>query len=518
VKIKTNLDATFGVWKVEGHPRLIEVPLPFWDDILNVVMGDFVRLPWGGPELGGVLFGTREAGCLRIVAYRPLECEHAHGPAFELSEKDEAGLVKLLEEARKDRDLAGLEPVGWYFSKYHWLSLNPCDTEVYDRYFPKPWQVAMVFLRGKGEPCQLGFFFRHQDGSIRSSLREFTAEEAGPEMVEPEPAVPKPAAAAFQPEPAPVSTVAAEETEAPATGSSLAATEEEGEDAGTEILPEAPGEEAAAVDSTEVTYFEPEEEPVSWPPVPAEPERAAAPRSFRAFFGLERDPFPQTSQPHSPYWILPHREILGRLLYGVRSRKGLMVLTGEAGTGKTTMLGSLGDLLVKESVEFALLLNSRITSEQLYEMIAYDLDLRCGSRSGADVRNALGTLLLEQAKEDRTTALIVDDAHSLEQEVLEEIGRFDELQNRQGRLFQVVLAGLPELANRMAKAGQEEQSVFSRQLTSEIHARSGGVPRVINAICENVLERCFAVNSRVATLDVLDQVTSELRIGSDSQG
>ncbi|MFI5387187.1 MAG: AAA family ATPase, partial [Fimbriimonadales bacterium] len=407
-----------------------------------------------------------------------------------------------------------------------------------------------VILRGKAEPCQLGFFFRHQDGSIRSSMREFTAEEAGPE-VEPEPAAPKPVAAPPRPEPAPVSTVAAEEAEAPTTGSSPAAAEEVGEDAGTEVLPEPPGEEAAAVDSTEVTYLEPEEEPVSWPPVPAEPERAAAPRSFRAFFGLERDPFPQTSHPRSPYWILPHREILGRLLYGVRSRKGLMVLTGEAGTGKTTMLGALGDLLVRESVEFALLLNSRITSEQLYEMIAYDLDLRCESRSREDVRKALGALLLEQAMEDRTTALIVDDAHNLEREVLEEIGRFSELQNRQGRLFQVVLAGLPELgrnleagglhqlrqsialrchlrplreeetieyiADRMAKAGQEGQSVFSRQLMSEIHARSGGVLTVINAICERVLERCFDANSRIATIDVLDQVTSELRMGRDSQ-
>ena len=77
-------------------------------------MKEFLRLPWGGREVGGVLFGTREPDCLRIAAHRPLSCEHRKGPAFELSENDKAGLRKLVEEAQQEHDLTGLQPVGWY--------------------------------------------------------------------------------------------------------------------------------------------------------------------------------------------------------------------------------------------------------------------------------------------------------------------------------------------------------------------------------------------------------------------
>jgi len=75
-------------------------------------MSDFLRLPWGGPEVGGVLFGAAEPDRVRILTYRPLECEHANGPAFELTEKDETGLLELIERTKTDQDLAGLQPVG----------------------------------------------------------------------------------------------------------------------------------------------------------------------------------------------------------------------------------------------------------------------------------------------------------------------------------------------------------------------------------------------------------------------
>lgn len=210
MKVETGVDATFGVWRVEGHPRSIEFPLSFWDDILTSVMEDFLGLPWGGPEVGGVLFGTKEADRVRIVAYRPLDCEHVNGPSFELSENDAAGLRRLLGEAQTDTVLAGLEPVGWYLTKYHWLLLTPNDMDVYDRFFPAPWQVTMVFLRAKRAACLLGFFFRGADGSIVSSHREFSVETASPEIHVEHP----PIGAPMQPEPADAAGVVADEIEA----------------------------------------------------------------------------------------------------------------------------------------------------------------------------------------------------------------------------------------------------------------------------------------------------------------
>jgi general secretion pathway protein A len=133
----------------------------------------------------------------------------------------------------------------------------------------------------------------------------------------------------------------------------------------------------------------------------------------------------------------------------VQSRKGFIVLTGEVGTGKTTMLECLRDLLESQYIEFAFIFNSRIDSDQFFETIAYDLDLRCQRTSKTEVLFALNQLLLQQSRQGRTTVLIVDEAHSLEWEVLEEIRLLGNLENRRGKLIQVILAGQPELDRKL---------------------------------------------------------------------
>src|ERR687885_1407464 len=98
---------------------------------------------------------------------------------------------------------------------------------------------------------------------------------------------------------------------------------------------------------------------------------------YNAYFGLSQNPFNLSPDPDFLYRSPQHEEALANLIYGVRSRKGFIVLTGEVGTGKTTMLECLRDYLESQRVEFAFVFNSRINSEQFFEMIAYDLDLRC---------------------------------------------------------------------------------------------------------------------------------------------
>src|SRR6202048_3751613 len=240
---------------------------------------------------------------------------------------------------------------------------------------------------------------------------------------------------------------------------------------------------------------------------------------YNAFFGFSESPFNLSPDPAFLYRSEQHEEALANLIYGVQSRKGFIVLTGEVGTGKTTMLECLRDFLESQYTEFAFIFNSRITSDQFFEMIAYDLDLRCARTSKTEVLFALNQLLLQQSQQARTTVLIVDEAHNLEWEVLEEIRLLGNLENRRGKLLQIILSGQPELdrkldapnlrqlkqrivlrcnlqpftlrdaieyiQSRLEKAGVTDQTIFSEELMAEIQLRAQGIPRIINALCDN---------------------------------
>src|SRR3954465_4879407 len=98
---------------------------------------------------------------------------------------------------------------------------------------------------------------------------------------------------------------------------------------------------------------------------------------YNAFFGFEEDPFSLSPDPAFLFRSDQHEEAISNLIYGVQSRKGFIVLTGEVGTGKTTMLECLRDYLYEQSIQFAFLFNSRLSPSQFFEMLAYDFDLRC---------------------------------------------------------------------------------------------------------------------------------------------
>jgi general secretion pathway protein A len=267
---------------------------------------------------------------------------------------------------------------------------------------------------------------------------------------------------------------------------------------------------------------------------------------YKVFFGLTKNPFNMSPDPSFLFRSAQHEEALANLIYGVQSRKGFIVLTGEVGTGKTTMLECLRDFLNAQQIAFASLFNSRLTVEQFFELLAYDLDLRCNRLSKTEVLLSLNNMLLERASVGRTTVLIVDEAHNLEWDVLEEIRLLGNLENRKGKLLQIVLAGQQELDrkldapefrqlkqrislrcalrgfdldetvayvnSRMARAGLKDQTVFAPQLLEELHYRTQGIPRVINAICDNLLLTAFAMESRTATLAMLDEVAADMRL------
>jgi general secretion pathway protein A len=267
---------------------------------------------------------------------------------------------------------------------------------------------------------------------------------------------------------------------------------------------------------------------------------------YNAFFGFSESPFTLSPDPSFFYRSEQHEEALANLVYGVQARKGFIVLSGEVGTGKTTMLECLRDYLESQFIEFAFLFNSRINPDQFFEMIAYDLNLNCARSSKTEVLFGLNELLVEQAKEGRTVVLIVDEAHNLEWEVLEEIRLLGNLENRNGKLLQIILSGQPELdrkldapnlrqlkqrvvlrcnlqpftlrdaveymESRLERAGMSDQTVFSEELMAEIHMRAQGIPRVINALCDNLLLTAFALENKTCNSEMLDEVCRDMRL------
>src|SRR6266550_2506120 len=223
---------------------------------------------------------------------------------------------------------------------------------------------------------------------------------------------------------------------------------------------------------------------------------------YNAFFGFTLNPFNMSPDPSFLFRSTQHEEALANLIYGVQSRKVFIALTGEVGTGKTTMLECLRDYLNAQQICFGSLFNSRLTVEQFFEFLAYDLDLRCNRLSKTEVLLSLNNLLLERAAAGRTTVLIVDEAHNLEWDVLEEIRLLGSLENRRGKLLQIVLSGQQELDrkleapefrqlkqriamrctlrgfnaqetidyvnSRMARAGQKDQTIVPGTLLEEI--------------------------------------------------
>ena len=267
---------------------------------------------------------------------------------------------------------------------------------------------------------------------------------------------------------------------------------------------------------------------------------------YNAYFGFSENPFNISPDPQFLYRSPQHEEALANLVYGVRSRRGFIVLSGEVGTGKTTMLECLRDYLDSQRIEFAFLFNSRINPDQFFEMMAYDFDLKCNRKSKTDVLFALNSLLIQQAERGRTCVLIVDEAHNLEWDVLEEIRLLGNLENRQGKLLQIILSGQPELdrklddsnlrqlkqrivlrcsldpltpdeaaayvQTRLARAGMPNQRVFSPEILEEIHRRSRGIPRVINLLCDNLLVTAFAMEVKTTDFEMLDEVCEDLRL------
>jgi proteasome lid subunit RPN8/RPN11 len=170
----TAFDTELELWEVDGVAR-IEYSRAVMEQLRIDAVDGFHRLAHGGVEIGGVLFGVREGSAVKVLAHRALECEHEFGPSFTLSENDRRALEGLL-ALPASAELSGMEPVGWYHSHTRKeILLTETDLELYQKYFPKPWQIALVLRPNRFDPVRAGFFFREPDGTIQAeaSRNEF---------------------------------------------------------------------------------------------------------------------------------------------------------------------------------------------------------------------------------------------------------------------------------------------------------------------------------------------------------
>src|ERR1039457_5878772 len=175
--IDSSTESVLGTWSAPECPYIIEYSPRVLDDIRLAVVDAFYSLPRGGAEIGGILLGRYADGRISILDYRALDCEHAMGPSFTLSQNDQTQLADLLAAAQQDPD--GMRPVGWYHSHTRSdIFLSDADQDIHNRFFPEAWQVALVLKPSTFEPTRGGFFFREADGSIRgsASYQEFVVE------------------------------------------------------------------------------------------------------------------------------------------------------------------------------------------------------------------------------------------------------------------------------------------------------------------------------------------------------
>lgn len=269
---------------------------------------------------------------------------------------------------------------------------------------------------------------------------------------------------------------------------------------------------------------------------------------YRNFFGLQANPFNMNPDPGYLFLTQPMEEALACLIYGVESRKGFVLLTGEVGTGKTTLVNKLLDRLREQNIAAAFVFNPRMNVQQFLNYVLTDFGITNElpskiKRDKDEVLRDLNDWLLDRYRSGQTAVLIVDEAQNLSERLLEEIRLLTNLETATDKLLQVVLVGQPELehklkqpnlrqlrqrvtlwartqpltfdetkayvAERLRIAGSNGEEIFDLNALREIHHFSGGIPRIVNLLCEHCLVNAFADQKKLISGDVVEVVARD---------
>jgi type II secretory pathway predicted ATPase ExeA len=271
---------------------------------------------------------------------------------------------------------------------------------------------------------------------------------------------------------------------------------------------------------------------------------------YKEFYGLRANPFNVNPDPRYLFLTRHTEEALACLTYGIQSRKGFVLLTGEVGTGKTTLINKLMEWLRLQQVATAFVFNSRLNVPQFLDYMMADFGIPCDSKAKSQILLRLYNWLLDRYRAGETAVLIVDEAQNLSDEVLEEIRMLTNLETFTEKLLQIVLVGQPELEQKLKQpqlrqlrqrltlrakthaltldetkayvqqrlriAGSNGQQIFEPEALVSIHRYAAGIPRVINLLCEHCLVSAFVDQQKIIGATVVDGVARDFDLGDNT--
>ncbi|MBZ5636725.1 MAG: AAA family ATPase [Acidobacteriia bacterium] len=265
---------------------------------------------------------------------------------------------------------------------------------------------------------------------------------------------------------------------------------------------------------------------------------------YERFFGLEKAPFSMVPDPNCVHLTAQHGDAISGLVFGIMERRGYLLLTGEAGLGKTTALGALSQLVAGSNVRSSLIFNPTLDAPEFLEMVLLNFGFQHIPSSKTQRLKILQDFLIRSDAEGAVSALIVDEAHKLSAELLEEVRLLGNFEASDRKLLQIVLAGQNELVDRLnlpelwqlkqriairmslkrldrqaveeyirfrwGKAGGAGDIPFTNGAVEAIAKWSGGVPRLINGICDNALLIAFSDESHTVDVPQVREACKEL--------
>jgi type II secretory pathway predicted ATPase ExeA len=267
---------------------------------------------------------------------------------------------------------------------------------------------------------------------------------------------------------------------------------------------------------------------------------------YKKFFGLRENPFNVNPDPRYLFLTRHTQETLACLTYGIQHRRGFILLTGEVGTGKTTLLNKLLGWLRRQRVATSFVFNPGLDSNQFFDYMLADFGLNFESKQKGQMLLKLNKWLLERYLVGGTAVLIVDEAQNLSAEVLEEIRLLTNLETSTEKLLQIVLSGQPELEAKLSRpelrqlrqritlraktealtleeteqyittrlriAGADSRPIFAPEAIEAVHVYSRGIPRIINLLCEHGLVGAYAEQKRPVPVETIQEVASEFKL------